>query len=136
MRVLRKNIKSASIFLTILMLSNTIPYQSAFAAMIRTEATLDSIQAQQARAVINNLLSREDVQRALIAQGINPIEAKARIESLTDHEVVRLADQIDNLPAGGGSIQVLPTWAGIAIIAAVVLIIVGLMYLANRVISD
>ena len=136
MRVLRKSIKSASIFLTILMLLNTIPYQSAFAAMISTEATLDSIQAQQARAVINNLLSREDVQSALIAQGINPIEARARLDSLTGHEVLRLADQIDNLPAGGGSIQVLPTWAGIAIIAAVVLTIVGLIYLANRAISD
>ena len=136
MSVLRKNVKSASVFLMILMLSNTIPYQSAFAAMIGTEATLDSMQVNHARAGINDLLSREDVQSGLIGQGTNPIEAKARIDSLTDAEVMWLADQIDNLPAGGGSIQVLPTWAGIAIIAAVVLIIVGLMYLANLATSD
>jgi hypothetical protein len=135
MKVIRQNAKLASIFLTILMLSITIPYQSVFAAMIGTEATLDSTQAQQARADINNLLSREDVQSALMAQGINPIEAKERIESLSDAEVVRLADQIDKLPAGGGY-QVLSVGAGIAIIAAVVLIIVGLIYLAHRATSD
>ena len=123
MKVIRQNAKLASIFLTILMLSITIPYQSVFAAMIGTEATLDSTQAQQARADINNLLSREDVQSALMAQGINPIEAKARIESLSDAEVVRLADQIDKLPAGGGAIQLFPVWVGIAIIAALVLIV-------------
>ena len=136
MKMIRTNVKSLSVLLIILMLSFTVPFQSVLAAMIGTEATLDTMRAQQAREEINNLLMRKDVQSVLIAQGINPIEAKARIDSLTDHEVVRLADQIDNLPAGGGSIQVLPTWAGIAIIAAVVLIIVGLMYLANRVISD
>ena len=123
MKVIRQNAKLASIFLTILMLSITIPYQSVFAAMIGTEATLDSTQAQQARADINNLLSREDVQSALMAQGINPIEAKARIESLSDAEVVRLADQIDKLPAGEGAIQLFPVWVGIAIIAALVLIV-------------
>jgi hypothetical protein len=102
--------------------------------MIGTEATLDSTQAQQARADINNLLSREDVQSALSAQGINPIKAKARIDSLSDAEVVRLADQIDKLPAGGYA--VLSAGAAIAILAAVVLIIAGLIYLAYRATSD
>ena len=80
MKVIRRNAKLASVFLTILMLSITIPYQSVLAAMIETEAMLNSTREQQARDDINSLLLREDVQNALMAQGINPIEAKARID--------------------------------------------------------
>ena len=124
MKVIRRNAKLASVFLTILMLSITIPYQSVLAAMIETEAMLDSTGAQQARDDINSLLLREDVQNALMAQGINPIEAKARIDSLSDGEVLRIADQIDKLPAGG-AIQVISTGAAIAIFGGILLIIVG-----------
>ena len=108
MKVIRQNAKPAGVFLTILMLSLTVPYQSVLAAMIGTEDTLYSTRAQQARDEINDLLAREDVQSALVAQGINPIEAKARIDSLSDAEVVRLADQIDKLPAGGNALVIIP----------------------------
>jgi len=117
------------------MLSITIPYQSVLAAMIGTDATLDLTRAQQARDDINSLLLREDVQNALMAQGINPLEAKARIDSLSDAEVIRIADEIDKLPTGGNNIQPFPTWVGILIIAAIVAILVlfftGLYYLGK-----
>ena len=99
--MIRSNVKPVSILLIILMLSFTIPYHSVLAAMIGTQATLDSMRTQQVRDDINNLLMRKDVQSALMAQGINPIEAKARIDSLSDVEVARLAGQIDKFPAGG-----------------------------------
>ena len=126
MKVIRRNAKLASVFLTILMLSITIPYQSVLAAMIGTEAMLDSTGAQQARDDINSLLLREDVQNALMAQGINPIEAKARIDSLSDAEVIRIADEINKLPAGGTGITP-PAWVIAVYIGAVVLIIVGII---------
>ena len=66
---------------------------------------------------------------------IDPLEAKARIDSLSDAEVMRLADQIDKLPAGGGY-QVLTAAQAVGIIAAVVLIIAGLIYLGYRLTSD
>jgi hypothetical protein len=135
MRVIRRNAKPAGVFLTILMLSLTVPYQSVLAAMIGTEDTLYSTRAQQARDEINDLLAREDVQSALVAQGINPIEAKARIDSLSDAEVVRLADQIDKLPAGG-AIQIFPAWVGIAIIVGVILLIIIAIYAGYRIASD
>jgi len=103
MKLIRQNAKPVGIFLTFLMMSIIVPYQPVLAAMIGTEAILDSTQTQQARDEINNLLLREDVQSALKAHGIDPLEAKARIDSLSDAEVVLLADQIDKLPAGGDS---------------------------------
>ena len=128
MKVIRRNAKLASVFLTILMLSITIPYQSVLAAMIGTDATLHSTRAQQARDDINSLLLREDVQNALMAQGIDPLEAKARIESLSDAEVIRIANETDKLPAGGGGFV-----AGFyfVIIAAVLGLIVCIVYLAT-----
>jgi len=133
MKLILQHRKPVSIFLIIAMLSFTVPYQTVLAAMIRTETVIDSARTVQARDQINNLLLREDFQNALKAQGINPQEAKARIDSLSDAEVVRLADQIDKLPAGG----VHPGVQGfVIIVAAVVLIIVGLIYLANRATSD
>ncbi len=47
MKLIRQNAKPACIFLTFLMLSITVPYQSVLAAMIGTEATLDSTRAQK-----------------------------------------------------------------------------------------
>jgi hypothetical protein len=134
MRVIRRNAKPAGVFLTILMLSITIPYQSVLAAMIGTEDMLHSTRAQQARDEINNLLAREDVQSALVAQGINPIEAKARIDSLSDAEVVRFADQIDKLPAGGYIGP--PAGVMIAILVGIILLIVIGVYIGYRAISD
>jgi hypothetical protein len=70
--------------------------------MIETEATLDITEkGQEARDTIKSILAREDAQAVLRAQGIDPSEARARVDSLTDAEAVRIADQIDELPAGG-----------------------------------
>jgi hypothetical protein len=46
-------------------------------------------------------LAREDVRNALVSQGIDPVEAKNRFDSLTDEEATRVADQLQALPAGG-----------------------------------
>ncbi|MGD2185619.1 MAG: PA2779 family protein [Desulfobacterales bacterium] len=131
MKMIRANGKRVSVVLTILMLCITIPHQSVMAAMIGTEAALDSMQAQQARDDLTILLSREDVQNALMGQGIHPVEAQARIDSLSDAEVSWIAEQIDKIPAGGGFevgalILIIP-----AITAAIVLIIAFVYVLVN-----
>ena len=102
MKLIRQRSKSASLFLITLMVLLTMPYQSVLAAMIETDAALGiTVQGQEARNTIKSILAREDVQTVLRAQGIDPLEARARVDSLTDAEAVRIADQIDELPAGG-----------------------------------
>jgi hypothetical protein len=102
MKLIRKRSKSAGVSLVVLMVLLTVPYQSVLAAMIETEATLDITAAgQQARNQIKTILAREDAQTVLRAQGIDPLEAMARVDSLTDTEARRIADQIEELPAGG-----------------------------------
>ena len=70
-------------------------------AMIGTEAVVSTDRAQNAREYIKSLLAREDVKNALVSRGIDPLEAKSRIDSLTDEEATRVADQLQALPAGG-----------------------------------
>ena len=87
--------------MSILMLLISIPYRSALAAMVGTETVLEMSKGQAARDYLQQVLAREDVRSFLIKQGIGPIEAKKRFESLTDLEVIRLANHIEQLPAGG-----------------------------------
>ena len=101
MRNIRRLLKPTGIFLAVFMFILSGPYQSAMAAMIGNEVAIDAGQAQNAREYINGFLAREDVRNALISQGIDPQEAKNRIASLTDEEAQRVADQLEQLPAGG-----------------------------------
>lgn len=96
--------KLVSVLLITVMLSVTVPYHALFAAMISTEAMIASDRAQETRNYLKNLLSRNDAQNAILAQGIDPTEVKARIDSLTDEEVVGIADHIEQLPAGADAV--------------------------------
>jgi hypothetical protein len=117
MKLIRQRSKSASVFLITLMVLLTLPYQSVLAAMIETDATLGiTVQGQEARNTIKSLLAREDIQGVLKAQGIDPLEARARVDSLTDAEAVRLADQIEELPAGGNFLVGLLVAVGIIVV--------------------
>jgi len=102
MHVLRKTLKPLSMSLAVIMFLIGVPVQSVPAAMIDTETIMDSARGREAREYLHQLLVRKDIHNAIIAQGIDPDEAWARINSLSDNEVIRIADQIDQLPAGGG----------------------------------
>jgi hypothetical protein len=99
--------KPTAIFLTFYMLMLACPYQSAWAAMIGTESIIKVDRSQSSRDYLNNLLTREDIQAALIFQGVDPQEAKARIDSFSDAEVNDIVNKLDQLPAGGGALETL-----------------------------
>lgn len=74
---------------------------AAQAALIGTEDLVNQQQATQDRDRIRDLLQREDIRVKLEALGIDPTQAEARMNSLTDAEVKALAGKLDSLPAGG-----------------------------------
>jgi Family of unknown function (DUF6627) len=104
MKLLRQKAKSVSVFMTILMLLLAVPYQTVFAAMIDTEAVIDMARGQEVRDYLNRIMAREDVQAVFTSHGINPLEAKARLDTLSDTEIIRLYNQIEQLPAGGSDL--------------------------------
>ena len=101
MRRRKKVLKRVSILMALFLFMISTPVGSVFAAMVGTEAILQDHQASGARDQLRSFLDRQDVQSVLTARGIDPAEAKARVDSLSNAEVMQLADKIDGLPAGG-----------------------------------
>ena len=124
MRRIKRVEKSVSILMALLMVMISAPVSSVFAAMIGTETLLENHGTSDARDQLRSFLDRKDVQAELTARGIDPDEAKARVDSLSDAEVIQLADQIDQLPAGGGVLGLL---IAVLVIVILVLVIMRLM---------
>jgi hypothetical protein len=121
MKLIRQRSKSTGVFLVILMVLVAVPYQSVLAAMIETEATLDiTLKGQEARNAIKTILVREDARAVLRAQGIDPLEAMARVDSLTDAEAQRIVDEIEELPAGGGFFVTFLLVVGIIVVILII----------------
>lgn len=78
-----------------------MPVQSIFAAMVETGTVLAGEETSMAREKVRAFMDRQDVQAVLTARGIAPLEAKARVDSLSDAEVEMISAKIDQLPAGG-----------------------------------
>ena len=123
MKNIRNRLRPVSIFLVILMLMLSLPYQSALAALIGTEDLMGSQKAIEARAYIISVLAREDIQTALIARGIDPIEAQARVSTLTDQEAIQFADTMEQLPAGG----LIGYLVGLAVLVFLVLLVTDIL---------
>jgi len=94
------------------------------AKMINTDEILKQSQHDLSRKRINTFLDRSEVQKYLVAWGVSPEEAKARIDSLTDEEIESIASGIDNLPAGGDG---LGTIVGAALLIFVILLVTDIL---------
>ena len=89
-----------ALFLVLLMSFHTIVAPLAGAAVIETETLVSTQEVDASRDRLTALLAREDVGAALLGQGITAEEAQQRANSLSDQEVVKLAQNLDALPAG------------------------------------
>ena len=114
MHAFQKMANPISILAVILLLLMSTLYQPAKAAMVGTEKLLISDRNQETRSYLQQMMSRKEIQEALVARGIDLQEAKIRIDSLTDSEIEQILEKINDLPAGG-------------IDAAFILIIVGVI---------
>ncbi len=111
-------------FVTMTMLLMSLPVQTVQAAMIKTETVLTMSTANDVRENLNQFLKREDVMAIMTAQGISPIEAKARVDSLSDAEIMQIADKMDKLPAGGSTVGVI---VGAAVLIFLVLLVTDIL---------
>ena len=117
MHRIRYSARYVSFFMTVTMIFMTIPLQTVCAAMVGTETVLRTPQSQTARENLIRFLEREDLEAVMAAQGINSLEAKARVGSLSDAEVMRIVKKMDQLPAGGDGL-------GIVVVAALIVFLV------------
>jgi hypothetical protein len=96
----------------------------ARARMINTDEIFKQSQYDLSRKSINTFLDRSEVQNYLVAWGVSPEEAKARIDSLTDEEIENIASRINRLPAGGDG---LGTIVGAALLIFIILLITDIL---------
>ena len=111
-------------FVTMTIFLMSMPVQMVQAAMVRTETVLTLSTAKNVRENLNQFLKREDVKAIMMAQGISHIEAKDRVDSLSDAEIMKIADKMDQLPAGGSTFGVI---MGAAVVIFIVLLITDIL---------
>ncbi|MEJ2657086.1 MAG: PA2779 family protein [Desulfobacterales bacterium] len=128
MNILRKKARPVSLLMAMLLFMLTVPYHTVFAEIIGTERVINRVRGQKARDCLNQILFRKDIQASLISQGIDPVEAKARIDSLSDTEVQNLYSQLKHLPAGGSDFGVV---IGALLIVFIVLLVTDILGYTN-----
>lgn len=101
---------------------------AAHAGMIGTQIALQSQSRAEQVAHVRDLLSQENVVAQMVALGVDPDAAQARVASLTDAQLAQVAGKLESLPAGAGALAVI----GVVFLVLLVLELVGAINLFNR----
>ena len=99
------------------------------ASVISTQQALSADARAAAEGDVRNALARDDVRQAMVRLGADPLQADARVASLSDAELMKLQGQLDRLPAGGDALAVI----GIVFIVLLILELTGVTNIFNRV---
>jgi hypothetical protein len=117
--------KPLSVFMALTFFTVGVLYQSsANASMIGTEQSLKEDKYPLKREVLKNMLERKEIQEKLILYGVNSDNARVAVDSLTDDEILELAQKMDELPSGGNGVGAL---VGAALIVFLVLLITDIL---------
>lgn len=117
---------SILVIATVVFFSSTSAFVQA--AMIGTGESLARQAAQMDRQKLAYLLERSDVRNQLAAWGVQPEEAQAVIDNLTDAEIRAMAGNMESLPAGGNAVGVI---VGAALVVFLVLLITDILGYTN-----
>ncbi|MGH6947272.1 MAG: PA2779 family protein [Kiloniellales bacterium] len=100
------------------------PLPAAQAAMVSTDQVLEQETVAQERGRILDFLARDEVRNQIQSMGVSPNEAAARVQALSDAEVMEIAAHFDEQPAGQSVVGVL---VGAALLIFVILLITDLL---------
>ena len=116
---MKKSTSTKAGLLSAAMLSVSFPAVTS-AAMVDSAQLLGMEQAGS-QQTLDAFLARDQVREQLLALGVSPQMVQQRLQGLTDEEARQLAQQIEELPAGAGLIEVV----GIVFVVLIVLELVG-----------
>jgi hypothetical protein len=120
--------KTITIFIIVTFIAFSIISAPARAAMVDTGEIFKQNQHDFSQKRINMFLERSEVHKHLVDWGINPDEAKARVDSLTDEEIENIASRMDQLPAGGDAVGAI---IGAALIVFIILLVTDILGFTN-----
>lgn len=104
---LRYRIPAAGLALLLAASTAVLPATRAHARLVATDRVLHGERASELRASWSAALQREEARAALEQHGVDPAEAAARIRSLSDSEVIALAERFADQPLGRGAGEVI-----------------------------
>jgi hypothetical protein len=102
---------------------------AAYAGVISTEQLIGVIDREATIAQIDAVLAREEVRAELERLGVDTAQASERVAALTDQELQILAEDLENMPAGGDLLAVV----GIVFLVLLILELVGVIDIFNRI---
>ena len=128
MNGIRQLRRSVALVLAVVMLATSMPLGAARAAVVTTDQVLAERDGATDRERVLTFLGRADVREQIVALGVDPAEAAARVAALSDAQVREIAGQLDQLPAGQSAIGVV---VGAILIIFLVLLVTDLLGLTN-----
>lgn len=128
MNGLRQLRRGVALLLAVVMLVVSMPLGAARAALVSTDQVLAESDGVADRARVLAFLSRAEVRAQIVALGVDPDEATARVAALTDAQVREIAGQLDELPAGQGAVAAV---IGAVLIIFLVLLVTDLLGLTD-----
>lgn len=76
----------------------------AMADMVGTPALAMQAELQTQRDDVRSFMARDDVRQAMLGYGVNAADVDARINNMTESELLQLQSQMDMLPAGSSAV--------------------------------
>ena len=126
-QLIRTTIVAPTLFIFCVM---TLWLPAANAALLDTASALTNPDvASTDDDAIQAFLARETVQQQLVQMGVNPELAMARVNALTATERQLLEQNISDLPAGAGAVEVI----GIVFIVLLILELVGVIDIFKKI---
>ncbi len=125
---LRQLRRGVALVVALAVLVASLPLGTVQAALVSTEQLLAAGDGAAERARVLAFVERADVREQMVALGVDPDEAAARVQALSDAQVREIAGQLDRLPAGQSAIGII---VGAILLVFLVLLLTDLLGLTN-----
>ena len=125
---LRQLRRGVALVVAVAMFVVSMPLPRVQAALVSTEQLLAAGDGAAERARVLAFLGRADVRQQIVALGVDPNEAAARVQALSDAQVREIAGQLDQLPAGQSAIGII---VGAILLVFLILLLTDLLGLTN-----
>jgi len=96
--------KSIVLMVVMAMINLSIATGPVYASMIQTSDVIQQESKSLQKKQLIEILEREKVQDQLNSWGVDPATARSRINALTDQEIMKISEHIQDVPAGGSAV--------------------------------
>jgi hypothetical protein len=126
--IFQKICRALALPMAVVMFLHVGPLPVVHAAMVSTEEVIREDAATENRERVMTFLAREDMRREMEALGIDPEEATARTKALSDEEITRIANKLDEMAVGQSAVAAV---IGAAVFIFIVLLITDILCLTD-----